>query len=192
MSALPQRPLHAVPSIEDTQARLGALVVLKNAARAVFDRAVSAPRGALGWVLHQARALIAQVTTRPVLSRAADLARHASGALRAVGLVPIMVAVASTPVVRQRLQTATAWIGSRLATVAGSVWGRAAAIMSRFPLGQTVTRSATQAASTIRDTAVNVVSHPAAVARGVREVLAAARPISVAVLAHRVAALVAP
>ena len=194
MTAEPRPPLHAVPPLEETQARLGALVVLKNAARAVFDQAVSLPRGAIGWVLHHARTLIAQVTTRPVLSRAVNLARHASSAIRAVGLVPIVVAVASTPVVRQRLQSAAAWIGSRVATVAGSLWGRAAGFLSRFPLGQAVARIAVRAATTIRATTMNVLSHPAAVAvtRGVRQALAAARPISVAVIGHRVAALFAP
>lgn len=144
--------------------------------------------------MHHARTIIGQATTRPVLSRAVDLARHTSSALRAVGLVPLVVAVASTAVIRQRLQAVTAWIGSRLATVAGSVWGRAAAFLSRFPLGQAVTRSAVQTATTIRNTTADVLDHPsvAVLPRGVREAVAAARPISVAVIAHRVAALVAP
>ena len=194
MTAQPRPPLHAVPSIEETQDRMGILVVLKNAARAVFDQAASIPRGAIGWVVHHAQTLIAQATTRPVLSRAVNLARHASSAIRAVGLVPIAVAVASTPVVRQRLLSAAAWVGSRVGTVAGSLWGRAAGFLSRSPLGRVVTRAAVQAVATIRATTVNVLTHPGAVAvtRGVRQALAAARPVSVAVIGHRVAALIAP
>src|SRR3954470_14370919 len=114
-TAAPINPgLYAVPA-PPQQERFALLLRLRRAARQAFDTLVALPRGAAGWVLHQARTILSRLGGQPVVGRIATGLARVGDLLRSVGPVTAAAAVLSIPAVWRATVRAAGWLGSKIA-----------------------------------------------------------------------------
>ena len=109
-AALPDRPLHAVPPPTTTD-RFALLLRIRRAARRALDLALTVPRAAAGWVIRQARTLLAGASANGLLTGAGSLLRSALGVVRAVGVIPVTATLLSSPPVWRATVRAAGAVG---------------------------------------------------------------------------------
>ena len=187
-------PLYAVPG-QPTMERFALLLALRAAARRTFDQAIAVPRAALGWVLRHLHAIAAAAADVRGLTRLGGLGKSALATVREVGIIPTAVAVLSTPVVAAHVLRAAKAVGRGLVRLARSAWAGTQGLLSRGgSTGENITSGITSAGTTVAAVARRVLRHP--VTQQVLPAFAAAatltRPVSHALLAHRVLARLIP
>ena len=109
-AAIPDRPLHAVPPPTSTD-RFALLLRIRRAARRALDLALTVPRAAAGWVIRQARTLLAGASANGLLTGAGSLLRSALGVVRAVGVIPVTATLLSSPPVWRATVRAAGAVG---------------------------------------------------------------------------------
>jgi hypothetical protein len=121
-AALSDRPpLHAVRPPTTTD-RFALLLRIRRAARQALDLAIALPRAAAGWVIRQARSLLAGGSANGLLTGAGSVLRSALGVVRAVGVLPVTAALVSSPPVWRATVRATGAV--EMSGPTARPWGR--------------------------------------------------------------------
>ncbi|USQ75347.1 hypothetical protein [Ornithinimicrobium cryptoxanthini] len=188
-------PLHVVQDPPTVQERMGMLLRARAAARQALDLALSLPRAATGWALRQLHTLVGAAGDNHV---AAWLTARTSAAVtfvRQVGFVPLAATVLSTPRVWAGATRLLRAASGFLARLGHGLWTGLDRLLHRAgPVGVQVSNRLTSATATVRRVTNRMLTH--AVVRTVTsagfEAAQLVRPISRAVLAHRVISLLTP
>lgn len=190
------RPLRAVPAPPDQRERFALLLAIRRRAEQTLNALLALPRGAAGWALRHLRALTnAASEHRVLLGWVGARLRGAVTLARAVGVVPLVAAVLSTPPIWRASQRLASTAGSALAAAGRYLWTRVQQLLSRCgTTGQRIEQAVAvaQAGSAVSRAACAVAMHPAApaVTHAGKALLRLVRPVTQSVVAHRLLRLI--
>ncbi|NYG07775.1 hypothetical protein BJ986_002262 [Phycicoccus badiiscoriae] len=188
-----ERPLRAVPAPPEQRERFAFLLAIRRRAEQTLNALLALPLGAAGWALRHLRALTDAASDHRVLGWVGARLRGAVTLARAVGIVPLVAAVLSTPPVWRGAQRVAATAGSALAAAGGYLWARAQQLLSRCgTTGQRIEHALSEAGSAVSRAACAVVAHPAApaVTHAAKAGLRLVRAVSRSVVVHRLLRLI--
>jgi hypothetical protein len=186
-AAIPDRPLHAVPPPTTTD-RIALLLRIRRAAHRALDLALAVPRAAAGWVIRQARTLLAGASANGLLTGAGSLLRSALGVVRAVGVIPVAATVISSPPVWRATVRAAGTVAHVLASAVRSLWSRVKGFLGRGgTVGVQISTALTTAGAALAQATSRVMTHPAvqALLDTARHLGALVAPVSRTVVVHR-------
>jgi hypothetical protein len=193
-AALPDRPLHAVPP-PTTANPFALLLRIQRAARRALDLALTVPRAAAGWVIRQARTLLAGASANGLLTGAGSLLRSALGVVRAVGVIPVTATlISSPPVWRATVRAATA-VGRAITSSGRAMWSQVTRLFGQgSTVGARISTALTTAGTALAQTTSRVMTHPAvqALLDTARHLGALVAPVSRTVVVHRLLRLLVP
>jgi hypothetical protein len=127
-----ERPLYSVPGVPpSTKSRFAALLALREAARRAFDKAMSLPRSAFRWAVNLFDRWVDATASAGVLAWLGRLARSAVGLLRKAGVVPVAVAVLSTPPVATAVTRLARFVGNGVLRAASFTWAVVRDLLTR-------------------------------------------------------------
>ncbi|NYG07803.1 hypothetical protein BJ986_002290 [Phycicoccus badiiscoriae] len=188
-----ERPLRAVPAPPEQRERFALVLAIRRRAEQSLNMLLALPRGAAGWALRRLRALGDAAREHRVLGWVGARLRGAVTLARAVGVVPLVGAVLSTPPVWNATQRLAAAAASGLAMAGRYLWTRAQHLLSRGgTTGQRIEHAMSRAGSAVSRAARAVAAHPAAptVTHAAKAALRLVRPISQAGVAHQLLRLI--
>jgi hypothetical protein len=187
-------PLHAVPDTPlTTKERFGALVHLRMLADRARNLALSVPRSAIGWAVNTFDRLVE--ATAGVGTFLRDQAGNAASLIRATGVVPIAVAVLSTPPVAAAVTGAARFVGNGLRRVASAAWSGLKGLLGRCgSTGEQISQSLSNIGTQVANSAMRLAAHPVMVpvVRVLRATAAMVRPVSQGFVAHRLLGALVP
>ena len=189
-------PLRAVPNVRpSTKSRFAALLALREAARRALDRALSLPRSALRWAVELFHGWVEATGSVGVLSWLGQQARNAAGLFRQVGILPSALALLSTPPIAGAAARVARFLGNGLRRVASAAWTGLKSLLGRCGnTGTQIAEGLGRAGTHIADAAHAAVSHPmmGRLAQALDATLALVRPVSWALVAHRLLGALVP
>ncbi len=193
-AAIPDRPLHAVPPPTTTD-RFALLLRIRRAARRALDLALTVPRAAAGWVIRQARTVLAGASANGLLTGAGGLLRSAAGVVRAVGVIPVTATILSSPPVWRVAVRAASAVGHQLTSAARGLWSRVKGLLGRAgTVGARISTALSAAGTTAAHLVGRVSTHPAvqALLDSAKRLGALVAPLSRTVVVHRLLRLLVP
>ena len=191
-----ERPLYSVPGVPpSTKSRFASLLALRDAARRAFDRALSLPRSAIRWAVDLFHRWVEATGTVGVLSWLGQQAKNAAGLFRQVGIVPSTVALLSTPPIAAAAARVARFLGNGLRRLASTAWTGLKSLLGRCgTTGTQIAEGLGRAGNYIADAFRAVASHPmmGRLAQALDATLALVRPVSWALVAHRLLGALVP
>lgn len=190
------RPLNAVPDIpSSTKARFAALLYMRLKAQQAFDKALSLPRSAIRWAISLFQRWADATASIGVFSWLGQQARSATGIIRSAGVLPVSIAVLSTPPIAGAATRLAGVVGNGVGRLASSAWRGLKGILSRRgSTGARISEALAVAGAKVASVVGSVATHPmvAPIARVLRATMALVRPISQGFVAHRLLGLLVP
>jgi hypothetical protein len=190
------RPLQTVPDIPTTtKAKFAILLALRLKAQEAFDKAMSLPRSAIRWAVSLFQKWAEATASIGVFAWLGQQARNAAGLIRAAGIVPVTVAVLSTPPIAAAATRLARFVGNGVRKVASAAWSGLKGLLARGgATGARIAQGLTRAGAKVVDVVRAAVEHPVMVpvAHVLQATMAFVRPISQAFVAHRLLRLLVP
>ena len=153
------------------------------------------PRAAAGWVIRQARTLLAGASANGLLTGAGSLLRSALGVVRAVGVIPVTATLLSSPPVWRATVRAAGAVGRVLASAVRGLWSRVKGLLGRGgTVGARISTALSTAGTTVAHLVGRVLAHPAvkALLDTAKRLGALVAPLSRTVVVHRLLRLLVP
>jgi hypothetical protein len=189
-------PLHSVPNAPpNNKARFAALLAMREATRSAFDRAMSVPRSAFRWAMSLFQRWADATAGVGVFTWLGQQTRNVTTLVRATGIVPVAVAVLSTPPVSAIATRMARLAGTGLVRAASAAWSGLKTVLARCGnTGSRITQGLTHAGANVAGAVRAAALHPIMVpiAHALRATVALVRPISQGFVAHRLLGLLVP
>jgi hypothetical protein len=189
-------PLHSVPNAPpNNKARFASLLAIREAANNAFDKAMSVPRSAFRWAMSLFQRWADATAGVGVFTWLGQQSRNVTTLIRAAGIVPVAVAVLSTPPAAAAVTRLARFAGNGLVRAASATWSGLTALMARCgTTGTRITQGLAHAGANIVGMVRAAAKHPIMVpiAHALRATLALVRPISQGFVAHRLLGLLVP
>lgn len=190
------RPLNAVSNIPlNSKMRFASLLVMREQARKAFDKAMSLPRSAIRWAISLFQKWAEATASIGAFAWLGQQARNATGIIRAAGVIPVTVAVLSTPPIAAAATRLARFVGNGVRKMASAAWSGLKGLLARGgSTGARITQGLADARTKVVDVVRAAVEHPVMVpvAHVLQATMAFVRPISQAFVAHRLLRLWVP
>lgn len=189
------RPLHTVPDIPTTKAKFAALLYLRNKAQHAFDQAISLPRSAIRWAVSLLQRWTETMASIGVFSWLGQQARKATGIIQSAGIIPVAVAVLSTPPIAAAATRLAQLVGNGVRRMGTSIWTGLKSLLARCgSTGAKVSQGLSHAGAKVADSLKAAAQHPvmAPITQALRATAALVRPISQGLVAHRLLSAMVP
>jgi hypothetical protein len=182
------RPIYAVPDIPTTKARFAALLVMRDAAFRVFDKAIAVPRSAVRWAIGLFHRWVEATGSVAVVSWLGGQARNSASLIREAGIVPSLLALLSTPPIPAAAAQAARFVGRGTVRVARAAWTGIKSLLGRCgttgaQIVETLTATGTRVAETVRAVAKHPLMTP--VVQALKSTVALVHPVSSGFVTHR-------
>lgn len=190
------RPLYSVPNVSlITKTRFAALLAVRESARRAFDKAMSLPRSAFRWAVNLFDRWVDATASAGVLAWLGRLARNAVGLLRKAGVIPVAVAVLSTPPVAATVSRLARFAGHGLLRVARSSWAVVKDLLTKSgTTGTQIAEGLEVVGAMVADSIRAAARHPlmAIVLQALRATLAQVRLVSQSIAVTRLLGVMIP
>jgi len=190
------RPLYSVPVVPlRTKTRFAALLAMRESAHRAFDKAMSLPRGAFCWAVNLFDRWVDATTNAGILAWLGRLARNAVGLLRKAGVIPVAVAVLSTPPVAATVSRLARFVGHGLLRVSRSSWAVVKDLLTRSGVpGTQIAEGLEVLGAMVADPIRATAQHPlmAIVLHALRATLAQVRLVSQSIAVTRLLGVLIP
>ena len=190
------RPLYTAPDVPpNTKSRFAARLAIREAAHRAFDKAMSVPRSAIRWAIGLFHRWVEAAGSVSVFSWLGQQARNAAGLIRATGVVPVALAVLSTPPIAAAAARGARFVGRCIVHVAKAAWGGIRGLLGRCGntgtrIVEGLSRAGTQTADAVRSVAQSQIMF--SIVKAVRATLALVRPVSQGVVSSRLLTALVP